>query len=67
MLAVGDEIETKIGSIDRKNRVIGLSGKAKDIADEREAVREHRSKESDRPGAATLGDLIKAQMEQDSE
>ncbi|MEM1433220.1 MAG: 30S ribosomal protein S1 [Pseudomonadota bacterium] len=67
VLSVGDEIETKIVSIDRKNRVIGLSVKAKDIADEREAVREHRSKESDRPGAATLGDLIKAQMEQDSE
>ena len=50
-------------SIDRKNRVIGLSIKAKDIEDERAAVREHRSKESERPGAQTLGDLIKAQMD----
>ena len=39
-----------------------LEIKAKDIEDERAAVREHRSKESERPGAQTLGDLIKAQI-----
>ncbi len=63
-LTVGDEIEVKVVSVDRKNRVIGLSIKAKDIADERQAVKEHRSTESERPGAQTLGDLIKAQMDQ---
>ena len=63
-LTAGEEVEVKVVSIDRKNRVIGLSIKAKDIDDERAAVREHRSKESDRPGAQTLGDLIKAQMDQ---
>jgi small subunit ribosomal protein S1 len=52
-------------SIDRKNRSIGLSVKAKDIEDERTAVKEHKQKESDRPGPTTLGDLIKAQMDQD--
>ncbi len=62
-LTAGEEVEVKVVSIDRKNRVIGLSIKAKDIEDERAAVREHRSKESDRPGAQTLGDLIKAQMD----
>jgi len=66
-LTAGEEVEVKVVSIDRKNRIIGLSIKAKDIADEREAVREHRNKESDRPGAQTLGDLIKAQMDQNAD
>jgi small subunit ribosomal protein S1 len=66
-LTVGEEIEVKVISIDRKNRTIGLSIKAKDIDDERTAVREHRSKEAERPTAQTLGDLIKAQMEQNSD
>ena len=67
VISVGDEIEVKIVSVDRKNRGIGLSIKAKDIEDERAAVREHRKQETDRPGAATLGDLIKAQMDQDGD
>jgi len=66
-LTAGEEIEVKVISIDRKNRTVGLSIKAKDIDDERAAVREHRSKESERPGAQTLGDLIKAQMDQNAE
>jgi len=67
LLNVGDEIEVKIVSVDRKNRTIGLSIKAKDIEEERQAVREHQRSETDRPGAATLGDLIKAQMDQQSD
>jgi small subunit ribosomal protein S1 len=66
-LSEGQEIEVKIISIDRKNRNIGLSVKAKDIEDERSAVREHRSKETERATATTLGDLIKAQMDQNSD
>ena len=66
-LSEGDEIEVKVISIDRKNRTIGLSVKAKDIQEERSAVRDHRSKESDRPGAQTLGDLIKEQMDRSSD
>jgi len=66
VLNVGEEVEVKIISIDRKNRGIGLSIKAKDIDDERAAVREHRRQETERPGATTLGDLIKAQMDQGS-
>ncbi|MEQ8859217.1 MAG: 30S ribosomal protein S1 [Pseudomonadales bacterium] len=65
VLKVGDEVEAKIISIDRKNRNISLSVKSKDIADEREAVRDHRGRETERP-ATTLGDLIKQQMDQDS-
>jgi len=63
-LSVGDEIEVKIVSVDRKNRSIGLSIKAKDIQDERKAVREHQRQEEERDGPGTLGDLIKAQMDQ---
>jgi small subunit ribosomal protein S1 len=61
---VGEQVEVKVISIDRKNRTIGLSVKAKDIDDERSAVKEHRQRESERPGPTTLGDLIKAQMDQ---
>ena len=61
-LKEGDEVEVKIISVDRKNRSIGLSIKSKDIEEERDAVREHQASEADRP-ATTLGDLIKAQMD----
>ena len=67
VLTQDQEIEVKIISVDRKNRTIGLSIKAKDVEDERTAVREHRSKEEERSGPSTLGDLIKAQMDQKDE
>ncbi len=59
---VGDEIEVKIISVDRKNRILGVSIKAKDLADEADAVREHREKESE-VSPTTIGDLIKQQMD----
>ncbi len=37
-LSVGDDVETKFMGVDRKNRAISLSIKAKDQADEREAM-----------------------------
>ncbi len=61
-LKEGEELEVKIVNMDRKNRTIGLSIKAKDIEEERQAVKEHQRQESDRGGPATLGDLIKAQL-----
>ena len=64
VLSVDQEIEVKIISIDRKNRNIALSVKAKEVEDERQAVRDHRRQEHERAGPATLGDLIKAQMDQ---
>ncbi|MYD98074.1 MAG: 30S ribosomal protein S1 [Gammaproteobacteria bacterium] len=62
-LSAGDEVTAKIVSIDRKNRTIGLSIKARDKDDEREAHREYQQSQTERPGPTTLGDLIKAQME----
>ena len=61
-LSEGQEVEVKIISVDRKNRTIGLSIKAKQIDEERTAVKDHRRQEGTRSGSGTLGDLIKAQM-----
>ena len=62
-LKEGDDIEVKIISVDRKNRAIGLSIKAKDMDDEKEAIKAHREQETETASPATIGDLIKAQME----
>ncbi len=63
VLKEGEEIEVKIINVDRKNRVIGLSIKAKDIDDEKEAMKAHREAEIEAAKPGTIGDLIKAQME----
>ncbi len=62
---VGDQIEVKIISIDRKNRNLGVSVKAKEMADEEEAVREHREREA-MVNPTTIGDLIKKKMDENS-
>ena len=62
-LKVGELVEVKIISVDRKNRQISLSIKSKDIDDEKEAVKAHRSSESEVAPATTIGDLIKQQMQ----
>jgi small subunit ribosomal protein S1 len=62
-LTLGDSVEAKIINIDRKTRAINLSIKAKDISDEKEAVKAHRKSETDSSTPATIGDLIKAQMD----
>ena len=67
VLQVEQEVEAKIIGVDRKSRTISLSIKAKDEQEEREAVKDHQRQESERSGPATLGDLIKAQMDQPSE
>ncbi|MCH7741120.1 MAG: 30S ribosomal protein S1 [Proteobacteria bacterium] len=64
-LSVGDDIEVKIISIDRKNRMVSVSIKAKDMADEETAVKEHREKETE-VNPTTIGDLIKQQMDNGS-
>ena len=63
VLNVGDEVEAKIISIDRKSRVISLSIKAKDVEDDKEAVQDLRKQEMLAAGPTTIGDLIKQQME----
>jgi small subunit ribosomal protein S1 len=63
VLKVGEEVEAKITNVDRKNRTIILSVKAKDQADEKAAVKEHSTKQAETAQPATIGDLIKAQIE----
>jgi small subunit ribosomal protein S1 len=62
-LKAGDEVEAKIINIDRKNRVINLSVKSKDIDDEKQAMKEVREKQVESAGPTTIGDLIKEQMQ----
>jgi len=66
VLNEGDEVEAKIVSVDRKNRVINLSVKAKDAADEKAALAKVRSQEVEAAGPTTIGDLIKQQLEGNS-
>ena len=68
VLKPGDEVSVKIVNVDRKNRYLGLSIKAKEHDDERANLREHRNRESDRlRGPTTLGDLIKRQMDKSAD
>ena len=60
LLKEGEEVEAKFVNIDKKNRVIVLSIKAKDQADD-EAVLADFSRA--KPTSGTLGDLLKEQMD----
>jgi len=62
-LKAGDEIEAKIINIDRKNRVINLSVKSKDVDEEKQAMKDVREKQVESAGPTTIGDLIKEQMQ----
>ncbi len=59
----GDEVEAKIISVDRKNRIINLSIKSKDIDDEKQAMKDVKDKQVESSGPTTIGDLIKEQMQ----
>ena len=65
-ITVDEEIEVKIISVDRKNRALGVSIKAKDQDDEAMAVREHKERESE-VNPTTIGDLIKQKLEGDDQ
>ena len=64
-LNVGDDVEAKIISVDRKSRGISLSIKAKDEAEERQAIKDLSSNTQQSADAQpkTIGDLIKEQMQ----
>jgi small subunit ribosomal protein S1 len=63
LLKEGQKVETKIINVDRKNRTISLSIKAKDVEEEKIAVKEHKKSEAENISPTTIGDLIKAQMD----
>jgi small subunit ribosomal protein S1 len=64
VLKEGEELELKVLNVDRKNRILSLSLKARDADQEQEAMRQHRDAEPAPAAAATtIGDLIKAKMD----
>mgnify|MGYP001812616375 FL=1 len=63
VLKVGDEVEARFTGVDRKNRAISLSIKAKEAHEEAEAMQAYKTESST---GTSLGDLLKQQMsEQD--
>ncbi|MGB7550562.1 MAG: 30S ribosomal protein S1 [Chromatiaceae bacterium] len=62
VLKAGEPIEAKFLGVDRKNRTISLSIKAKDH-DEESAAMKGYAREA-QAGTATLGDILKQQMEE---
>jgi small subunit ribosomal protein S1 len=62
MIKVGDEVEAKFTNVDRKNRTIALSIKAKEVHDEAEAISSYKTDAGAAPVGATLGELLKEKM-----
>ncbi|HEY0720576.1 MAG TPA: 30S ribosomal protein S1 [Gammaproteobacteria bacterium] len=60
LLKEGDEVEAKFIGVDRKNRTINLSIKAKDSDEESEAMQDYNRSAPVNP---TLGDLLKEKLE----
>ena len=65
VLNEGDEVEAMIVGLDRKNRSLTLSIKAKEIEEEKDSIAEHNKQSANAASPATVGDLIKAQMEKE--
>ncbi len=62
-LKEGDSVTTMIINVDRKNRTINLSVKAKDLADENEALTRMQSERPTSAGTTNLGALLKAKLD----
>ncbi len=58
---VGDKVDARITNIDKSNRKLSLSIKAKEIAEEKEAVQQYGSSVS----GASLGDILGAALKKD--
>ncbi len=59
----GDEVEAMIINVDRKNRSINLSVKAKDNVDQTEAMQKLAGDQSASTGTTSLGALLKAKLD----
>ena len=59
--SVGDKIDVRVTNIDPKTRRMGLSIKAREIAEEKEAVEQYGSSDS----GASLGDILGAARKAD--
>jgi small subunit ribosomal protein S1 len=60
VVKVGDTIEAKFMGVDRKNRIVNLSVKAKDQADEKEAIDSNNSKADEAGFANAMAEAFKA-------
>ena len=66
-LKEGDHVQTMIINVDRKNRSINLSVKAKDMADESDAMKSLRSESAaSAAGSTNLGALLRAKLDKNS-
>ena len=62
-LKEGDTVDAMIINVDRKNRSINLSIKAKDMAEESDAIQKVAVDSSTNAGTTSLGALLKAKMD----
>ena len=60
---VGDKIDVRVTNVDAKTRRLGLSIKAREIAEEKEAVEQYGSSDS----GASLGDILGAALKRDDD
>ncbi|WP_034913802.1 MULTISPECIES: 30S ribosomal protein S1 [Erwinia] len=60
VLNVGDDVEAKFTGVDRKNRVVSLSVRAKDQADEKEAINTVNTKQEDGNFSSAMAEAFKA-------
>ena len=60
---VGDKVDARITNIDKANRKVNFSIKAKEIAEEKEAVQQYGSSDS----GASLGDILGAALNKEEE
>src|SRR5581483_4219184 len=59
----GDKVTAMVINVDRKNRTINLSIKAKDMAEENEAMAKLQSESAASAGSTNLGALLKAKLD----
>ncbi|MDH4110158.1 MAG: 30S ribosomal protein S1 [Gammaproteobacteria bacterium] len=66
VIKVGEEIEAKFTNVDRKNRMVALSIKAKEEHEEAEALSTYKSDSATASTGTTLGELLKEKMSGES-
>ena len=59
--SIGDKVDVRVTNIDNKTRKLGVSIKAREIAEEKEAVEQYGSSDS----GASLGDILGAALKTD--
>jgi small subunit ribosomal protein S1 len=62
---VGEEVELLVIGVDRKNRVVSLSIKAREIAEEKDSIAEHKKQSATAAAPTTVGDLLKSQLDKE--